>query len=407
VTVPQSSVDAEGAGIPIIITDPATDRYHTFGYISWWRQDIVRQARALVIGAGALGNEVLKNLALLGIGSVLIVDFDTIEDANLSRSVLFRSQHNGMSKAKVAAERVRELNPDVRTMALEADVNIDIGLGVFRRADIVIGCLDNRLARLAINRFCWHVNRPWVDGAIQEMLGEARVFWPNRGACYECSLKDVDYQLINQRYSCPLLARENILQGKVPTTPTIASIIAGIQTQDALKIINDMPVEAGKSLVFNGLINDSYLIEYPLKPDCLSHWVWSDIIELPEHRASTTTARELLEIARRELGPDAVLEFTDGMGRDIVTTLHCSACQTETEQLKPLYRVTETDAICPTCGETRQPLFTHTVRGDERFLDHTLSDLGIPPLHIIAARNGESYCFLELTGDAADFFQFT
>ncbi|MCB0035926.1 MAG: ThiF family adenylyltransferase, partial [Anaerolineales bacterium] len=72
----------------LVITDPDTDRYHTFSYISWWEQETVRNATALVIGAGALGNEVLKNLALMGIGRMVIADFDIIEDSNLSRSVL-------------------------------------------------------------------------------------------------------------------------------------------------------------------------------------------------------------------------------------------------------------------------------------------------------------------------------
>ncbi|MFQ5422024.1 MAG: ThiF family adenylyltransferase, partial [Anaerolineae bacterium] len=75
----------------IVITDPDKDRYHTFGYISWWQQEIVRDATVLIVGAGALGNEVLKNLALMGIGHLIIADFDTIEDSNLSRSVLFRT----------------------------------------------------------------------------------------------------------------------------------------------------------------------------------------------------------------------------------------------------------------------------------------------------------------------------
>ena len=89
----------------IRITDPDTDRYHTFGYISWWQQEVVRNATVMVVGAGALGNEVLKNLALMGIGNILICDFDTIEDSNLSRSVLFRTTDRGRRKVDAAAER--------------------------------------------------------------------------------------------------------------------------------------------------------------------------------------------------------------------------------------------------------------------------------------------------------------
>ncbi len=229
----------------IVITDPDSDRYHTFSYISWWQQETVRNATVLVVGAGALGNEVLKNLALMGIGNLLIADFDTIEDSNLSRSVLFRESDNGKRKVDAAAAAVKELNPDVNVKAWHGDINYELGMGVFRHVDVIVGCLDNREARLSIDRFSQAVNRPWVDGAIQELMGIVRVFWPGRGANYESTLTDYDYQMISLRYSCPLLARENLLQGKVPTTPTSASIVAAFQTQEALKIIHNMDVEAG------------------------------------------------------------------------------------------------------------------------------------------------------------------
>jgi hypothetical protein len=98
--------------------------------------------------------------------------------------------------------------------AWHGDINYDMGIGVFRHVDAIVGCLDNREARLSMNRASWAVGKPWVDGAIQELMGIVRVFWPGRGACYECTLSDADYQAISLRYSCPLLARENILQGK-------------------------------------------------------------------------------------------------------------------------------------------------------------------------------------------------
>lgn len=390
----------------IVVTDPSTDRYHTFGYISWWKQDVVRNAKVMVVGAGALGNEVLKNLALMGIGYILVIDFDTIEDANLSRSVLFRSKDNGRRKAEVAAERVKELNPDVKVMFLHADVCNELGLGVFRRMDAIIGCLDNRSARLLINRYCWHLDKPWVDGAIQELLGEARVFWPGRGACYECTLQEIDYEIINLRHSCPLLARQDIMMGKTPTTPTISSIIAAVQTQDMLKLIHKMPVEAGKVLVFNGLLNDAYLTEYPVKEGCQSHWIWRDIVELPQCRTDSTTLGQLLAIVRQDLGDEAVIEFSAGLGMDFALALRCAACDTSEPVYKPLYRLTLDDGKCPTCGAYREPVLTHTITGQEDFLDKPLQEIGIPPLHILAARSGSKERYYEITGDAAWFMRF-
>lgn len=386
----------------IVITDPDTDRYHTFSYISWWKQEIVNQATVLVVGAGALGNEVLKNLALMGIGNLIIADFDTIEDSNLSRSVLFRTSDRGLRKAEVAAAGVKALNPDVNVKSWHGDINFEMGLGVFRHVDVIIGCLDNREARLSLNRFSWAINKPWVDGAIQELMGIVRVFWPGRGACYECTLTDEDYQMISLRYSCPLLARENILQGKVPTTPTSASIVAAFQTQEALKLIHDMEVNPGKAMMINGLTNDIYTTEYPVKQSCYSHNHFEPIIELPEIRSDTNTLKDLLEIARESLGDGSVLEF-DG---EVVESMYCTSCGDETPVFKKMARLTEREFLCPSCSGRREMRLTHRIVGTESYLARTLAEIDIPPLGIIRARNGREKIYYEITGDKHSFFTF-
>ena len=387
---------------PIIITDPDSDRYHTFGYISWWKQEVVRDATVLVVGAGALGNEVLKNLALMGIGNVIIADFDTIEDSNLSRSVLFRSSDRGRRKVDAAAERVKELNPDVNVKTWHGDINFEMGLGVFRHVDAIVGCLDNREARLSINRFSWAVNKPWVDGAIQELMGIVRVFWPGQGACYECTLSDLDYQIIGLRYSCPLLARENILQGKVPTTPTSASIVAAFQTQEALKLIHGMEVQPGKAMMINGLTNDVYTTEYPVKDFCMSHSRLEPIVELPQAQTTKTTLANMFTIARKEIGDEAALEF-DG---ELVTAMYCPNCDEATPVFKRMARLYEQEQTCPECGTKRDLNLTHRIDGSEGFLDRTLAEIDVPPLSIIRARNGDKRVYYEITGDKETFMAF-
>src|SRR5207248_6016115 len=151
-----------------------------------------------------------------------LIDFDTVENSNLSRSVLYRAEDSGKPKAITAAKRLSELNPDVRITAHQGNIITDVGLGLFREVDVVIGCLDNREARLWVNRCCWKTQTPWIDGGIQEISGVVKAFIPPDGACYECGMTENDYRLINLRYSCPLLAREELQAGKVPTSPTIA-----------------------------------------------------------------------------------------------------------------------------------------------------------------------------------------
>ncbi len=389
------------SGKPVHIPNLRKDRLGTFEFISWWERDKVQKARVMVIGAGALGNEVIKNLALMGVGNLFIVDFDKVEAANLSRSILFREGDNNRSKAEIAAARAKSINPDIHVQYMNGDVTTQLGLGIIRRMDVIIGCLDNREARLAVNRFCYWVNKPWVDGAIQELLGLVRVFVPGQGACYECTLTEQALRDLSMRYSCPLLARQNILLGKVPTTPTIASIIGGMQSQEALKLINNMPVEPGKVTHFNGMVNEMHTTAYSPRDDCESHWTYGEITELPA-RAERTTLADLLRIARADLGPDAMLE----LDQELITELRCPNEGTVEEILRPLSEVTFEAGHCPTCGVLRESTMTHIISGEEKFLHRTLASVGVPPLHIVKAHNGVQYRFYELTGDLQDTLHF-
>ena len=386
---------------PIHIPNLQKDRLGTFEFISWWEREKVQNAKVLVIGAGALGNEVIKNLTLMGVGNIFIIDFDKIEAANLSRSVLFRESDNNRSKAEVVAARAKAINPDVHIQYLNADVTTGLGLGVIRRMDAIIGCLDNREARLAVNRFCYWMNKPWVDGAIQELLGLMRVFKPGEGACYECTLTEQALRDLSLRYSCQLLARQNVLLGKVPTTPTIASIIGAMQSQEALKLIHDMPVEPGKVVHFNGLTNVMHTTAYVPREECESHWAYGEINELPA-RAERTTLQDLLRIARSDLGEQAIIE----LDQELVTSLECQSCHSLEQVLRPMSEITFEAGHCPTCGILRDAQFTHVITGDENFLHRTLSSVGVPPLHILRAQNGLEYRFYELTGDLPEALHF-
>jgi len=387
---------------PLHIPNLQTDRLGTFDFISWWEREKVTQAKALVVGAGALGNEVIKNLALMGIGYLYIVDFDVIEAANLSRSTLFRESDSGRRKAEVAAARAKEINPDIHVQYLHGDITTRLGLGVIRRMDVIIGCLDNREARLALNRFAYWMNKPWVDGAIQELLGLVRVFVPGQGACFECSLTEQARRDLAVRYSCPLFARQNVLLGKVPTTPTIASIIGAMQAQEALKLLHGLPVEAGKVIHFNGMTNEMHTSAYRAREDCESHWTYGDISELPM-RAETTTLKDILRIARADLGAEATLE----LDQELILSLDCPQCKNTTPVLQPMADVTFEAAHCPSCGTLREARLTHVITGEENFLNRSLASLGIPKLHILRALNQNEYRFYELTGDLEEALHFS
>jgi len=378
----------------IIITDLDEDRYARLSLIPWWNQEKLKNSKVMVIGAGALGNEVLKNLSLLGVGKIFIIDFDQIVNADLTRSILYRKEDNGKKKVEVATKRIQDINPDIKVQPLAGNILWDVGLGLFRRVDVVIGCVDNREARLAINQACWRVNTPWIDGGIDVLNGVVSIFFPPESACYECTLTDLDYNILGVRYSCPLLRYDDLLEGKTPTTSTIASIIAGIQAQEAVKLIHSLEIPKGKGIVFNGLLHECYLIEYPKKNKCLSHEYYKDIVEL-DKGVETTTFRELLELAQKELGKDTILE----LDRDIVTKLECSKCKEKSTIFRVLGKIRLEEGKCPKCKEIRKVSMTNVVTLKDEFIDKTLAEVGIPPFHIIGIRNGKEIKYFELTQD--------
>lgn len=378
------------------------DRYSRLKLIPWWDQERLRNAVVMVVGAGAIGNELIKNLTLLGIGKILIFDMDSIESSNLTRSVLFRARDVGRYKAEVAAERAMEINPDVKTKAFTANIIDDVGLGVFRRMDVVLGGLDNREARLSINQSCYKVNKPWIDGAIEALSGFARVFIPGQGACYECTMTETDWMLINKRKSCALLTHEELASGKIPTTPTSSSVIAGVQVQELLKLLHsdrNLPTLAGKGFVFNGLTHDSYVVEYQRKPDCMSHDTYEEIREM-HWSAKKTTLREIVDTIKQDMGQDAVLD----LDRDIALSAECQ-CGEKKELFTPVHKLRGADIRCPACEKAMQFQSIHTLDGTETFLDKTPFDIGLPLLHIVAGRCGMNMEYYEFTDDFEEVFE--
>lgn len=376
------------------------DRYSRLRLIAWWDQEKLARAKVLVVGAGALGNEVLKNLALLGVGMAYVIDFDHIEESNLTRSVLFRHRDCGRPKAEAAADAIRDMNPDTCVKPMLANIITDVGLGLFRDVDVVIGCLDNREARLWVNRQCWKVGTPWIDGGIQEINGVVKVFAPPDSACYECAMTENDYRLINLRYSCPLLRQEDLQAGKVPTSPTISSMIGGLQVQEALKLIHGMPVETGGAMIYNGISNQVYKTAFQRLDDCLSHETYPEPIALAIS-AREHTAEQLFAAVREQTRESGAMQLA--LERDLVVKVDCQQCQTSQPIMRPLQVVGMDQAICPSCKQTAKPDLEHAVDSGSELAQHRLSELGIPPYDIVRVESsqGEKVFLLNADRDAA------
>jgi len=371
------------------------DRFSRFRLIPWWDQKKLQVARVLVIGAGALGNEILKNLALLGFERIVVVDVDRIEESNLSRTILFSSEDVGSFKAEAAARSLQKIAPQARVRSLVANVVQNCGLGLFAWSDVIIAGLDNREARLWINRCAWKMNRPWIDGAIEGINGVARVFAAGTAPCYECTLGETDWKLLEQRMSCNLLLREANTEGKVATTPTISSVIAGIEVQEAVKLLHGMPTLAGSGFVFEGLNHTSYKVEYTANLDCMSHFTFADVVELPQ-KSSELTLEDLRQLGVKDLGAvDVVVEFS----RDIVQELECPQCGGKEERYVPVGSIRYEEGRCPRDGQMRVVKTIHSYSGSEGFAGRTLHKIGLPLYDVFSVRSAEAEKAYLIAGD--------
>ncbi len=207
-------------------------------------------------------------------------------------------------------------------------------------------------------------------------------------------MNEADWQMVHRRRACSLLTREEMLGGRVPTTPTTASIVAGLQVQEAVKYLHGLPVLAGKGVQFNGHTHDTYVIEYARKADCPAHETWEPVVDLPWGTADPTLA-ELLARVRGDLGPGASIE----LAQEFVVALDCGACGKKDAFFGPLDGVPEGKATCPGCGGLRAPELTHVLRAEEPFLELCPAELGVPPYDLVLGRAGEQRRAYLFAGD--------
>ena len=270
--------------------------------LSWFETRRVKEARVMVVGVGALGNEVLKNLALFGVGNLVIVDFDTIAYSNLTRSILFRPEDadRGFYKAEVAARRIKEINPEIHVQSICGDLATGVGLGVYRSMDVIIGCLDNLEARIQLNRLCFRAGKTWIDGSIGDLEGQVTVYQPGKN-CYECNLTEDERRDVSQHTPCAGIVAINEKAGRTATTPVSASLIAAVQVQEAMKIIHPEAVEAGKFstltgklFAYEGAHPSVSIFEFaPRDGECIAHEYWSPVVEIQTLNAGTTVSDAL------------------------------------------------------------------------------------------------------------------
>jgi molybdopterin-synthase adenylyltransferase len=227
-------------------------RYRRHDLIDWFSQDKVAASRIAVIGAGAVGNEVVKNLALLGCGSIDVFDFDVVEIHNLTRSVLLRESDAGRNKAEAVAARARDIDPHVEVQGIPGDFWDNLSLGRLQEYDCAVSAVDNFDARVKLNQLCLIARVDLVNTGLDSRWAVVESFpFADAGdaACYECTLPESAYARIAERYSCGGLLRRARIERRIPTTAITASVAGALAASAALRLGAEQPQHAQRRLV--------------------------------------------------------------------------------------------------------------------------------------------------------------
>jgi molybdopterin/thiamine biosynthesis adenylyltransferase len=167
------------------LTDNERDLYNRQFRLEGWDQSLVKNSRVLVAGVGGLGCETAKNLAMVGVGRLDLVDMDVIEHSNLNRQILFAGAEMGRPKAEVAAERLHDINPNITIKGYHTSLE-RLDPHVYEAADVIVGGLDSMNARINLNTQAVARGKPFVDGGVAGYSGHVYTIFPGKNACYEC-----------------------------------------------------------------------------------------------------------------------------------------------------------------------------------------------------------------------------
>jgi molybdopterin/thiamine biosynthesis adenylyltransferase len=393
----------------ISVSSVSEDPFDRQRRIEWWDQDRIGAAKVLVAGAGATGNETLKNLALLGFRNVLICDFDTIETSNLSRTVLFGREDIGRLKAEVAAERFRglALASDVKVGVFTGDIVWELGLGTIADFDIVMSCLDNVEARKFLGSACRRLGVSFVDSGISGLAGHVSVYPPGGGACYSCNLSQSQEEAAKKRYSCDFVRRRAMIEHRVPTVQVAASIVSGVQCQEAIKSLMGIGRESAFRFAFDGrqLVGECYeLLENEL---CSGYQYHTDVRFVDTEFSHQIKLRDLLELSSDFVGANPKLDLT--FDREVVLGFVCQYCGRPHTVFKPLHVLFDDDLTCGSevcadgikkdgpkfdAGLVRCAVFDTSFEGG---LELTLSDIGVPDRHIVLVRGDVDSVYFRLS----------
>jgi len=220
-------------------------------------QQRLMNAKVLCVGAGGLGSPALMYLAAAGVGTLGIVEFDTVDESNLQRQIIHGQSDIGKSKALSAKEKIAEINPYVNVILHETRLDNSNVMEIFSQYDIIVDGTDNFATRYLVNDACVILKKPYVWGSIYRFDGQASVFWAEYGPCYRCL-----YPEPPPPGMVPRCAEGGVLG-------VLCATIGSIQTTEAIKVLTGIGEPLiGSLMVYDALDMTFRKIKVRKDPNC-------------------------------------------------------------------------------------------------------------------------------------------
>jgi adenylyltransferase/sulfurtransferase len=250
-------------------------------------QQRMMNAKVLCVGAGGLGSPALMYLAAAGIGTLGIVEFDTVDESNLQRQIIHGQSDIGKSKAESARAKISEINPYVNVITHETRLDTSNVMEIFAQYDIIVDGTDNFATRYLVNDACVLLKKPYVWGSIYRFDGQASVFWAEYGPCYRCL-----YPEPPPPGMVPSCAEGGVLG-------VLCATIGSIQTTEAIKVITGI----GDPLIGSLMVYDALDMNFrkvkirkdPRCPICSENPVQKSL--LPDYEAFCGTLSDAAQAA--------------------------------------------------------------------------------------------------------------
>ena len=253
-------------------------------------QQRLMNAKVLCVGAGGLGSPALMYLAAAGVGTLGIVEFDTVDESNLQRQIIHGQSDIGKSKAISAKEKIAEINPNVNVIVHELRLDTDNVMEIFSQYDLIVDGTDNFATRYLVNDACVLLKKTYVWGSIYRFDGQASVFWAEYGPCYRCL-----YPEPPPPGMVPSCAEGGVLG-------VLCASIGSIQTTEAIKLIAGIGEPLiGQLMIYDALEMSYRKIKVRKDPKCpLCSDKPSQTALLPDYEAFCGVLSDAAEVAVKD-----------------------------------------------------------------------------------------------------------